>query len=310
MKLTFASSLLFLLVVSACRKEKVISINQETYALPGERFFPEGIAYNSNTGIFYTGSTNNGDILQVDVETGNATLFASGPAQGRGFCTGLKLDHRQLLWACGGSEGKIFALNTDGSLLKSWDVKTLLNAGFVNDCIADGEYIYFTDSQVPKIYRIRLADPQSATVEEWLTFTPLQIPYGTGTNANGIEMTEDGRYLIIVVSNAGKLYRIEKANRAITEIQLNTPVTSGDGLLLEGNKLYVSRNATGKIFPVTLNNSFTEGTVGEGFGNNLLFNTTVARAGNYLLVVNGQLNRRTGTTAPTLPFSVSRVSIP
>ena len=131
----------------------------------------------------------------------------------------------------------------------------------------------------------------------------------------GIVLTPDGRYIIIVVSNSGKLYRIERSTRNINEIQVNAPVTSGDGLLLQGSILYVSRNATGQIFPVTLNSDYTEGTVGIGFGSNLLFNRTIARAGDFLLVVNGQLNRRPSATnpnppAPVLPFSVSRVAIP
>lgn len=92
------------------------------------------------------------------------------------------------------------------------------------------------------------------------------------------------------------------------------PVTSGDGLLLDGSTLYVSRNATGQVFPVKLNTDYTEGVVGSGFGSNLLFNTTMAKAGKYLLVVNGQLNRRPDPANPTiplpiLPFTVLRVAI-
>ena len=123
-------------------------------------------------------------------------------------------------------------------------------------------------------------------------------------------MTKDGKYLIVVVSISGKLYRIDKATKAISEISLNATVQSGDGILLEGNTLYISRNATGQIFPVVLNADYTQGTVGAGFGSNLLFNTTMAKVGDYFLVVNGQLNRRSGTTPPVLPFSVSRVAIP
>ncbi len=138
----------------------------------------------------------------------------------------------------------------------------------------------------------------------------MQIPYLAGFNANGIEATPDGRFLIIVISNSGKLYRINLNDKNIAEIELNNPVMSGDGLLLDGNTLYVSRNATDLIFPVKLNMNFSKGTVGTGFGENLLFNTTMAKAGHYLLVVNGQLNRRGGTPPPVLPFTVSRVAIP
>ena len=290
-------------------------VSQEIYPLPGDQFFPEGITYNPETGIFYTGSVSNGDIVQVNVESGETKLFSSGASLNRMAATGMKLDQKDRLWVCGGSEGKVHVFNLDGSLIQSWDLKTLYGAGFVNDCAEDNSHVYFTDSQVRKIYRASVANAQPGNVEEWLAFSDLQIPYGTGINANGIVTTPDGRYLIIVVSNSGKLYRIEKSTKNINEIQLNTPVTSGDGLWLEGSTLYVSRNATGQIFPVTLNADFTQGTVGVGFGSNLLFNTTIAKAGDYFLVVNGQLNRRPSATnptppAPVLPFSVSRVAIP
>jgi Cu-Zn family superoxide dismutase len=315
MKLHLAFFILVICLAAGCKKEALVIVPaQETYAIPGDRFFPEGIAYNPKTGMFYTGSTNNGDIVQVDVQTGVTSLFASGAAQGRAFSTGMKLDYKGRLWVCGGNEGKIFVLSSDGALIKSWDVKASFGAAFVNDCIGDNDHMYFTDSQTPKMYRIKISDEPLGNAEEWLAFGQ-QIPYATGTNANGIEMTADGKYLIVVVSNSGKLYRIEKATKAISEIQLSSPVNSGDGLLLDGNTLYVSRNATGQIFPVILKENFSQGTVGTGFGTNLLFNTTLAKAGNYLLVVNGQLNRRPNANnpnppAPVLPFSVSRVAIP
>lgn len=113
-----------------------------------------------------------------------------------------------------------------------------------------------------------------------------------------------------MISSSGKLYRIDKGTKAVQEITLNTAVTSGDGLYLDNTTLYVSRNATNLIFPVTLNTDYSQGTVGAGFGDNLLFNTTIAKAGKYFLVVNGQLNRRNSDPGPQLPFSVSRVSIP
>jgi Cu-Zn family superoxide dismutase len=211
---------------------------------------------------------------------------------------------------CGGADARIQVLDRNGNLLKSWDMKALYNAGFINDCISDGTFMYFTDSRMQQMYRVNVSGNVPGEPELWLTFTNNEIPYTTtGTNANGIEITPDSRYLILVVSSSGKLYRIEKATKNIVEITLDTPVTSGDGLYLEGTKLYVSRNATNLIWPVLLSMDFTAGTVLGGFGNNLMFNTTLTRVGNYFLVVNGQLNRRSPPN-PVLPFTVSRVPVP
>ncbi len=302
------------LVTLACNKTDMVKVNQESYPLPDPMFFPEGIAYNPKTGIFYTGSTMNGDIVQVNVQNGQTSLFASGAKQGRTFATGMKLDAKGRLWVCGGAGNMIFLLDKDGSLIKSWDMKAMFNSGFINDCILDNKYVYFTDSQMRKVYRTTMPTGRPGEMEEFVAFTDQQVPPG-GTNANGIELTPDGKFLIVVISNAGKLFRINTSNKNVTEILLNTPVTSGDGLWLEGNTLYVSRNATGQIFPVVLNSDYTQGTVGVGFGSNLLFNTTIAKAGNYFLVVNGQLNRRPNPAnpnnpPPVLPFTISRVAIP
>lgn len=294
----------------ACQKKEPVKPSQTSYILPGATFFPEGIAYNPKTGIFYTGSTTSGDIVQVNVATGVSALFSAGAKLGRTFCTGLELDAAGRLWICGGPTNIIQVLDKNGNLLKSWDTKLLFNSGFINDCVISGGYIYFTDSQVQKIYRAKVTDEQPGDLEEWLTFTNQQIPYGAGTNANGIEVTPDGKLLIVVISGSGKLYTINLANKSIAEIQLNVAVPSGDGLWLDGNTLYVSRNATGLIFPVTLFNNYSQGAVGAGFGDNLIGNTTLAKVDRYLLVVNGQLSRRGGTPPPVLPFTVSRVEVP
>ena len=283
-------------------------IAKESYVLPGDTLFPEGIAYQPDNGKFYTGSVTSGDLLEVDVKSGDVRTFATGSAQGRKAATGLKIDNQGRLWVCGGADNKIQVLSKDGALIKSWDTKALFGSGFINDCIIDTGFIYFTDSQIKKIYRTSVkGDP--GNLEEWLSFTDAQIPYAAGTNANGIVNTPDNKYLIIVVSTSGKLYRIDKNSKAIQEITLTTALTSGDGLYLDNTTLYVSRNATNLIFPVKLNADYAQGTVGTGFGNNLLFNTTIAKADKYFLVVNGQLSRR-GTGMQQLPFTVSRVDIP
>ncbi len=306
--------LLFTLLIAtltfACSEddEDAVSVDQETYIIPGDTFFPEGIAYHQKSGTFFTGSVTNGDIVRVDVEDGEANLFASGSQQNRAAATGMKLDTKDRLWVCGGASNITQVLDRGGMLVKSWDTKTLFNSGFINDCIYDNTHIYFTDSQVKKIYRTNVTLDAPGDMEEWLAFTD-EIPFTTGINVNGIVNTPDNKYLIIVISGSGKLYRIDKATKAISEITLDAPVTAGDGLYLNGNVLYVSRNATNQIFPVTLTADYSQGTVGAGFGTNLLFNTTLDKAGNYFLVVNGQLNRR-ATGNPVLPFTVSRVAIP
>lgn len=308
MKNIFLTALFFAAVLASCEKVKDRpDVNHAEYPLPGSNLYPEGIVYEWLTGNFFTGSTANGDILMVNVETKNVKMFASGSSQNRNAAVGMKLDKLRRLWVCGGSDNKIHVLNAFGELVKQWDTQALFGSGFVNDCVIDDSFVYFTDSYVRKIYRVNANNISAAQPEVWLQFTNDEILYEEGEfNLNGIESTGDNQYLIVVNSYTGKLYRIRKETKEIVEIVLNTPMTYGDGLYLLDHTLYVSRNALGQIYPVTLNEDYTAGTVGNPFGNNLLYNTTLAKAGDYFLVVNGQLNN----AKPVLPFSVSRVEIP
>src|SRR5688572_20081761 len=130
------AALFFLLFsfFTACEKNKPVEVTQESYPIPGERFFPEGIAYDRYAGVFYTGSTVTGDVVRVNVKTGATELFAPGAKQNRSFCTGMKLDSKDRLWVCGGDEGKVHLINKHGESEKVWDLRTLYGAGFVNDC--------------------------------------------------------------------------------------------------------------------------------------------------------------------------------
>jgi Cu-Zn family superoxide dismutase len=150
-------------------------VAKDIYALPGDSLFPEGIAYNANTGNLYTGSVTNGNILEVNVQSGDTRLLALGAAHNRKAATGMKIDQMNRLWVCGGADNKIQVLGLDGALIKSWDANALYGAGFINDCIIDNSHVYFTDSRVRKIYRASVTETTPTNLEEWLTFTDAQI---------------------------------------------------------------------------------------------------------------------------------------
>src|SRR4028119_1197789 len=107
--LAFLCSLLI-----ACQKEKPVHVNQEFYPIPGENFFPEGIAYDAAEGVFYTGSSTTGNIVRVNVKTGATELFGASAKQDRTSALGMKLDYRNRLWVCGGETGRVHVLNKSG----------------------------------------------------------------------------------------------------------------------------------------------------------------------------------------------------
>lgn len=69
------------------------------------------------------------------------------------------------------------------------------------------------------------------------------LQYQSGFNVNGIDATPDGKTLILVQSNTGKLFTADPETGMTHLIDLGgATVASGDGILLVGHTLYVDPN--------------------------------------------------------------------
>ncbi len=284
------------------------------YTFPAtDAVYPEGIAYHAGNGDFFVGSTNDGAIYR-----GNAwgndrqlQLFLPGRTDERTFVTGMKVNPQGQLFVAGGASGMMWMYDAvTGRLLSSFS--NGIQGGFINDVtIAPDGAAYFTDSRVPWIYRIK-ADAQGVfRFEFWLNLSGTPAEYTTGNNFNGIAATPDGRYLIAVQTNIGKLFRIATDTKEVTEIPLagGDRMTSGDGLLLDGQTLYVARNNLNLIVMLRLAADYSSGQqVGSFTDPSFATTTTIAKIGDRLFVVNAQFNRR-NTNNPELPFSVSSVPL-
>jgi Cu-Zn family superoxide dismutase len=196
----------------------------------------------------------------------------------------------------------------DGSLVATYTTPETEQT-FINDVTLTSDGVaYFTDSQRPILFKIK--DTAGGEASSWIDFTGSVLEYVEGFNLNGIAATPDDRYLLTVQSATGDLYRID--NDSLEVIKVDTggaDLTAGDGILLVGNILYVSRNSFGEIVPVTMSEDYSSGTAGTPITDpSLTFPTTIAQVDDSLLVVNSQFNNRGGT--PTLPFTVSRIPLP
>ena len=283
----------------------------ERYALPGDNVFPEGIA-TDGTGAFYVGSTTDGTIYRGTVGSPDVTTFLPGGADGRTDVRGLKIDRRGRLFLAGGGTGQIFVYDgTSRGLLAKFT--TGLTPSFVNDVtIAPNGDAYFTDSNSPAIYRVAADVTAPGAFSRWSDLSGSPIVYAQGFNLNGIAASDDGKYLVTVQSNTGKLFRVDIATRAIGEIDLGgQAVPGGDGLLLSGQTLRVMRNAAATLVTLQLAPDFGSATlVTTTTDPDFAFPTTFARSGDRLLVVNSQLDKRTANQPPTLPFTIVGVPIP
>ena len=87
------------------------------------------------------------------------------------------------------------------------------------------------------------------------------IQYTTGFNANGIDATPNGKQLVIVQSNTGKLFTVTPAG-VTREIDLGGgSVPNGDGILLAGKILYVVQNRDNKIARIALDPRLRSGRI-------------------------------------------------
>jgi Cu-Zn family superoxide dismutase len=282
------------------------------YILPGDMVFPEGIAYQQGTDFFYVSSNTDGTIFRGELDDEVAGVFLPGGSDGRTTATGLKVDDRGRLFIAGAGTGKIFVYNTrTRALLGQFDNNEATT--FLNDiAITNNGTAYVTDSLDPTLYRVTTDRRGNLHFEAWLDFTGTPFVYQPGFNANGIVASPDGRYLVIVQSNTGKLFRVNIATREVTEVDLGgATVTNGDGLVLQGHTLYVVRNQNALIVKVRMSGDFGSGRVISSTGDpSLHFPTTAAIAHGRMLVVNSQFDRRCPGCTPDLPFTVSSIRVP
>jgi Cu-Zn family superoxide dismutase len=269
------------------------------YVLPGDQVFPEGIDVKGNA--FFVSSTTDGTIFRGTRKSPQASVFLPGGADGRTTAVGVRVAGRRLFVA-GGGTGSIWVYDTTtGKLLRRFDTGS---GGFLNDVAVAGGTAYVTDSQRPHIYRVT-KDQVDAGTGDTVSLAPWIDDYpefqAGAFNANGIVSRGAGQ-LIYVQSGTGKLWRVDVASKAITNLPTSEPLTNGDGLVRHGRMLYVVRNALNTIATVDLRS----GQVTSSFTDAALkFPTTAAEQGNRLLVVNSQFNQRGGT--PDLPFTVVAV---
>jgi hypothetical protein len=104
------------------------------------------------------------------------------------------------------------------------------------------------------------------------------------------------------------LWRIDTRTKAVSAVATAATLTAGDGLLRQGHRLWVVRNAFGNVVELELSGDLRRAKLRRTFGSGLAFPTTVAREANRLLVVNSQLDRRaTGTQQP--PFVITTIKV-
>lgn len=271
-------------------------------------FQPEGIAAGKGAD-FYAGSLANGAIYKGDLRTGEGDLLVQG--QNGDIAVGMSFDERSgYLFVAGGLTGaaKVYDSRTGDRV----GFFQLAGPGsFINDVIVTRQAAYFTDSFNAVLYKLplssdgRLPAPsqvQSVTLGgDWV-----QVPGAFVFNANGIEATADGKSLIVVNSNTGNLFRVDPETGTAYQIDLaGESVAAGDGLLLEGLRLYVMQNRLNLIAVVELAPDLATGQVAGGITDPAFrVPTTLLGFGNWIYAVNARFGTPPG---PATDYDIVQV---
>ena len=270
-------------------------------------FQPEGIAVGYGS-TFYVGSIPTGAIFMGDLRTGEGSLLVQ-PTPGR-MAIGLGFDERSgYLFVAGGPTGAAYVYNgSTGEMVAEYQFAPA-GETFINDVVVTRTAAYFTSSFTPYIYRIPLG-PGGELLGADFQALLLSGDYsqGEGFNANGIDATPDGKWLVVVNSALGTLYRVDPNTGYAQLIDLNGGnVINGDGIYLAGKTLYVMQNQNNQLAVVQLSPDLTSGVI-----SNIITNpafrvpTTIDRFGNALYAVNARLDT---SPTPDTDYNLVRVQI-
>jgi streptogramin lyase len=224
---------------------------------------PEGIEAGKQHTL-YVGSIPTGAVRQIDARTGESFTLVQ-PTAGRS-ATGLEFDRKNgRLFVSGGGTGAAYVYDAEtGAPIAEYVLAPELPR-FINDNVLTKDAVYFTDSQRPWFYRLPLGDHGELPPASAVQTIPLSGDYihqPGAFNLNGIVATPNGKMLIAVQSSTASLLRIDPATGVADTIELaGGDAMNGDGLLLEGQTLYVVQNQLNQVAVVRLAADLSSGTV-------------------------------------------------
>lgn len=256
----------------------------------------EGIATGPGS-IAYAGSLASGAIYRADLRTGAGSVLV--PPQGRPS-VGLKHSHGQLFVAAGPTGLATVYDASDGSTVQTLQLGSP-GVSFINDVIVTRDAAWFTDSFQPFLYRVPWRNGTQAGPVETVPLSGdwMQVP---GFNANGIAATENGKELVVINSSVGKVYRVDPATGAASEIVADRTLTAGDGILLRGSELSVVRNRLNEVVVLKLAGDLASATTTAVLTDpDFAVPTTLARFGSDLYAVNARFGLAPG------PFTIVKV---
>jgi sugar lactone lactonase YvrE len=257
-------------------------------------FQPEGIEVGRGT-TFYVGSVATGAIYRGNLRTGTGAVLVAGQS-GRA-ATGIELDRFNRLFVAGAGTGDAYVYNAGtGALIRTYDFAS--GDTFINDVVVTRNAAYFTDSRKAVLYVVPIGTGGTLGALRTLPLSG-DFALGAGFNLNGIDATANGKTLVAVQSNNGRLFRIDPASGVTRAISLGSEsVPNGDGILLTGKTLYVVQNQQNRVAVIALTPELGSGRVVTRLADpDFAVPTTIDDLGRRLYAVNARFGIANPSTA-------------
>lgn len=210
---------------------------------------PESVVYDPAGDRYFVSNNGNGTLMEIDSEATVSTW-----ATGLNAPAGLTINGNKLYAA---SSRQIRAYHLEDGTLDT--AITISIAGYLNDIISDEDYLYITDSNRGRIYRMELETCSYTTLVSGLT------------NPNGVEIDSlNSRLLVCTMPTNAPILEISLPGGEVSTLVV-TPYAVLDGITHDGRgNVYVSSHyvagmgGTNSIYRYDISFTEPEDTVSTG----------------------------------------------
>ncbi len=166
---------------------------------------------------------------------------------------------QRYLWNADSNSDKIYKINTQGTVMKSFAAPSGNTIGIA----FDGTNLWVSDSGTDKIYKVNV---------NGVVLSSFNAP-----NTNLRDISYDGTYLWTVDSSAKKIYKISTTGTILSII--TAPDITSRGIEYDNGYLWITGDYSNKIYKTTLT-----GTVVKSFASPSTMPTGIAVEGDYLWI--------------------------
>jgi hypothetical protein len=284
--------------------------------------YPEGIAYDSISNVYFVSSARLGSIGKV-TPGGVYSLLLNDPSFKSSYGVKVHPDGKRLFVCISDANyskftspdtrkkmARLVGINmVTGKITDDIDLSKLVPGNhFANDLTFDSQQnAYVTDSFSNVIYKVTPGGQASVFAD-----SPMFKTEGVGLN--GIVFHPSG-YLLTVSSGTGAVYKVDLKNpKSISKVATEQFFMNGDGLLLTGNNklVLVQNGGSDKIYELTSEDNFVSAKISAStlVADRFTYPSTATMANDKVWIINAKFSELTDSTnVPSKRFEIQHARL-